>query len=228
MIAMDTDKLIERLAENADPVRRLAAPWVRTAMWIAISAPYVALVVAMMAPRSDLQEKLSDFRFLLEQVAALSTGIAAATAAFISIVPGYDRRVALLPLAPLCVWLASLAEGCIQALVQGGAGLDLASDFVCIPAIALVGALPALAMALMLRRGAPLRPHISTALGGLAAAGLGNFGLRFCHPQDASVMVLVWQMGTVFLLTMLSAWAGRLILDWRPLLMNVRRNLRPG
>jgi len=228
MTTMDTDKLIERLAENADPVRRLAAPWVRTAMWIAIAAPYVALVVAMMAPRSDLQAKLSDFRFLLEQVAALSTGVAAAAAAFTSIVPGYDRRVALLPLAPLCVWLVSLGEGCIQTLAQGGAGLDLESDFGCIPAIALVGALPAVAMALMLRKGAPLKPYISTALGGLAAAGLGNFGLRFSHPQDASVMVLVWQMGTVFLLTMLSAWAGRLILDWRPLLTNVRRNLGPG
>src|SRR5437016_13181380 len=124
MIAMDTDKLIERLAENADPVRRLAAPWVRTAMWIAISAPYVALVVAMMAPRSDLQGKLTDFRFLLEQVAALSTGISAATNAFISIVPGYDRRVALISLAPLCVWLASLADGCIRALLQGGAELQ--------------------------------------------------------------------------------------------------------
>jgi len=65
-------------------------------------------------------------------------------------------------------------------------------------------------------------------LGGLAAAGLGNFGLRFFHQQDASVMVLVWQVGTVFLLTMLAGWAGRLILEWRPLLTNARRNLRLG
>ena len=228
MMAMDTERLIERLTETADPVRRLAVPWVRTAIWIAIAAPYVALVVALMVPRGDLQAKLSDFRFLLEQVAALSTGIAAAAAAFASVVPGYDRRVALLPLAPLCVWLLSLGEGCIQALLQGGAGSDLASDFACVPAIALVGALPALAMALMLRKGAPLRPHISAMLGGLAAAGLGNFGLRFFHQQDASMMVLVWQVGTVFLLTMLAGWAGRLILEWRPLLKNARRNLRLG
>ncbi len=226
---MDTDRLIERLAEKADPVRRLAAPWVRTAMWFAIAVPYVGLVVLIMAPRDDLLAKLSDFRFLLEQVAALSTGIAAAAAAFASIVPGYDRRITLLPLAPLGVWLASLGEGCVQAWMRDGAGgLSFTSDFLCIPAIALVGTLPALKMALMLRKGAPLWPHASAALGGLAAAGLGNFGLRLFHHQDASLMVLVWQMGTVFMLTMLSGSAGRLFMDWRPLVANVRRNLNTG
>ena len=226
---MDTDRLIERLAGKADPVRRLAVPWVRTAVWFAIAVPYVALIVVMMRPRGDLSAKLSDFRFLLEQAAALSMGIAAAAAAFASIIPGYDRRIALLPLAPLSVWLASLGEGCVQAWMRDGAGgLSFTSDFVCIPAIALVGTLPALAMAVMLRKGAPLRPHVSAALGGLAAAGLGNFGLRLFHHQDASLMVLVWQMGTVFMLTMLIGSAGRLLLDWRPLVANVRRNLNAG
>ena len=226
---MDTDRLIERLAGKADPVRRLAVPWVRTSVWFAIAAPYVALIVVMMTPRGDLSAKLSDFRYLLEQAAALSTGIAAAAAAFASIIPGYDRRIALLPLAPLSVWLASLGEGCVQGWMRDGVGgLSFTSDFVCIPAIALVGTLPALAMAVMLRKGAPLRPRVSAALGGLAAAGLGNFGLRLVHHQDASLMVLVWQMGTVFLLTMLSGSAGRLFLDWRPLVANVRRHLNLG
>ena len=226
---MDTDRLIERLAGKADPVRRLAAPWVRTAVWFGISVTYVALIVVMMTLRGDLSAKLSDFRFLLEQAAALCTGIAAAAAAFASIIPGYDRKIALLPLAPLSVWLASLGVGCVQAWMRDGdGGLSFTSDFACIPAIALVGTLPALAMAIMLRKGAPLRPHVSAALGGLAATGLGNFGLRLFHHQDASLMVLVWQMGTVFMLTMLIGSAGRLLLDWRPLVANVRRNLNTG
>jgi hypothetical protein len=103
--------------------------------------------------------------------------------------------------------------------------VSFTSDFICIPAIALVGTLPAVAMVIMLRKGAPLWPHMSAALGGLAAAGLGNFGLRLFHAQDASLMVLVWQMGTVFMLTVLCGWAGRLFLDWRPVVARVRRNL---
>jgi hypothetical protein len=67
----------------------------------------------------------------------------------------------------------------------------------------------------MLRRGAPLTPSITVALGGLAAAGLGNFGLRLFHAQDASLMVLVWQVGSVAILTMAAACAGRLLLNWR-------------
>jgi len=80
---------------------------------------------------------------------------------------------------------------------------NFASDWFCLPAIVLVGTVPAIAMAVMLRRGAPLTPKITAALGGLAAAGLGNFGLRLFHPQDSSLMVLVWQMGSVLLLTLL-------------------------
>jgi hypothetical protein len=57
----------------------------------------------------------------------------------------------------------------------------------------------------MLRCGPPLTPHTTTALGGLAAAGLGNFGLRLFHPQDAGLTVLVWQVGTVCLLPAIAA-----------------------
>lgn len=222
---MDTDKLITRLTEDTTPIRRLPTPLVRTALWFAIAIPYVAIIVIMMAPRDDLALKFSDFRFLLEQVAALCTAIGAAVAAFQSIVPGYNRRYLLLPLVPLTVWLASLGQGCVQTWLRGSALLGFTSDFICIPAIALVGTVPAVAMVLMMRKGAPLWPHASAALGGLAAAGLGNFGLRLFHGQDASLMVLVWQMGTVFMLTILCGWAGRLFLDWRPLIEKARRGL---
>jgi len=80
-------------------------------------------------------------------------------------------------------------------------------------------------IAFMLRRGAPLSPHLTTALGGLAAVGLGDFGLRLFHAQDASAMVLVWQMGTVFLLTALAGWFGIFLLDWQVLTDNVREKI---
>ena len=96
-------------------------------------------------------------------------------------------------------------------------------DWFCFPAIVLVGLVPAIAMAGMLRRGAPLMPCVTTALGGLAAAGLGNFGLRLFHPQDVSLMVLVWQVGTVFMLTASAACAGRFLLNWDTVKGGTRR-----
>jgi len=215
-MTMDTEKLIERLAEAVEPVRPLSRPWARTAAWLLAAIPYVALVVLAVSPRADLLAKASEWRYLVEQLAALATGIAAAAAAFATTIPGYDRRILFLPALPLAIWLGSLGEGCVQDWIQFGPdGLSLRPDWFCFPAIVLVGAVPAIAMAVMLRRGAPLTPHITTALGGLAAAGLGNFGLRLFHSQDASLMVLVWQVGTVFILTAFAAWAGQYLLNWR-------------
>jgi len=222
----DTEKLIERLAQGVGPVRPLSPPWIRTAAWLLVAIPYVALVVFVVSPRPDLLAKASEWRYLVEQLAALVTGTAAAAAAFGMTIPGYDRRILFLPALPLAVWLGSLGEGCIRDWIQFGPdGLSLQPDWFCFPSIVLVGAVPAIAIAAMLRRGAPLTPHLTTALGGLAAAGLGNFGLRLFHPQDASVMVLVWQVGTVFILTAIAAWAGRYLLNWHSIVGTNRRSV---
>ena len=213
-MTMDTEKLIERMAAMVEPVRPLARPWIRTADWLLVAIPYVAL-----SPRADLISKASEWRYVIEQLAALATGITAATVAFATVIPGYDRKFLFFPALPLAVWLGSLGEGCVEDWIHFGPdGLSLLPDWFCFPAIVLVGAVPAIAMAVMLRRGAPLSPHTTTALGGLAAAGLGNFGLRLFHSQDASLMVLVWQVGTVFILTAMAAWAGHYLLNWRSII----------
>ncbi len=217
-MTLDTDRLIQRLADNATPVRPLPRPWRRTMTWIGLAIPYIALVVYVVSPRSDLAAKTFDSHFVVEQLAALATGVSAALAAFATVIPGYSRKFILAPLFPLAVWLGSLGHGCVQDWIRiGPDGLSLRSDWFCFPSIVLVGALPAIAMVAMLRRGAPLAPHLTTALGALAAAGLGNFGLRLFHPQDASLMVLVWQFGSVFVLSALAGWAGRYVLSWRSL-----------
>jgi hypothetical protein len=225
-MTVDTDKFIERLAEAVEPVQPLSRPWIRTAAWLLVAIPYVALVVLVASPRADLLAKAAQWRYLVEQLAALFTGIAAATAAFATIIPGYDRRILFVPALPLAIWLGSLGDGCVQDWIRlGPDGLSLRPDWHCFPGIVLIGAVPAIAMVVMLRRGAPLTPHLTAALGGLAAAGLGNFGLRLFHSQDASLMVLVWQVGTVSILTALAAWAGHYLLNWRSIIGVARGNV---
>lgn len=212
---MTTDELIARIASDGRPVRRLPPPAHRLASWLVVTLPVVAAVVMFMTPRPDLAQQLSDPRFQTEQLAALTTAMAAAFAAFSSVVPGRARWPLFLPLVPLAVWLASLGQDCVRIWrVAGPEGLQLGWDWVCIPAIAMVGAAPAVAIVVMLRRGAPVLPGVAVALGALAAAALGNFGLRLFHTQDAGLMVLVWQFGTVILLSMLAGLAGRHLLTW--------------
>jgi hypothetical protein len=225
-MTVDTEKLIERLAVKVEPVRPLARPWIRTAAWLSVAIPYVAFVVLVVSPRADLISRASEWRYVIEQFAALATGITAATAAFATVVPGYDRKFLLLPALPLTIWLASLGDGCVEDWLHFGPdGLSLQPDLFCFPSIVLLGTVPAIAMAIMLRRGAPLTPHVTSALGGLAAGGLGNFGLRLFHSQDASLMVLVWQVGSVFILTILVAWAGQYLLNWRSIIGTNRRRV---
>jgi hypothetical protein len=213
---METDDLVRRLITSSHPIRRLLPPWQRTALWLTIALPYVALVVMLMSPRDDLAAKLTDARFLIEQVAALATAITASIAAFCLIIPGHSRKLALLPVLPLTVWLGSLGQGCLQTWLRlGNEAWQLYPDWVCFPSIAMVGAVPALTIVAMLRRGAPMAPRITVTLGALAAAALGNFGLRLFHYQDASLMVLIWQFGSVALLSALAGWSGGHILRWR-------------
>ncbi|MBM9595971.1 NrsF family protein [Roseitranquillus sediminis] len=208
---MQTQELIDRLAREAGQVRPLSPPWLRTARWIALAATFVAVIVLAMSPRPDLAEELRTARFWIEQVSATATAVLAANAALALSVPGTARRVALAPLLPAAVWLASQGVGCIAALA-GRSEISLSSEPECLALVALTGSLPALALVVMLRRGLPVRPRLSLALAALAASAIGAVGLRVFHSQDAAMMVLVWQTGSVAVLTFSGWLLGRTIL----------------
>jgi hypothetical protein len=212
---MQTDELIQLLVEDCRPVRPLRRPWIRTAEWLVTALLYVVLVVFVVSPRVDLTTKASDWHFVGEQFLALATGIAAAVAAFAMIVPGDSRKFLAVPFLSLFIWFASLGQG----YVQGNIGLRIDPDglslhpvWYCVPAIVLVGSVPAIAIAMLLHRGAPLTPHLTATLGGLAAAALGSFGVRLFCAQDGGLTVLAWQFGTVCALSALAGCAGHLVM----------------
>lgn len=210
---METDELIQCLVRHARSTQSLPAPLWRTVEWLAIALPAVAVVVALEGPRDDLAEKLADIRFLAEQAAALASAATAAAAAFTMVIPGQNRRLAFLPLVPIAVWLGSLGQRSLDTWLANGDAFDLTVDWGCVLGIITASAVPGLAMTMMLRRGVPLAPHLTMLLGAFASLAVGNVGLRLCHPQDAGLIVLVWQFGSVMLLSTLAAWAGRRVLN---------------
>jgi hypothetical protein len=214
---MQTDELIQLLVEDCRPVRSLRRPWIRTAEWLVTALLYVVLVVFVVSPRADLTTKASDWHFVVEQFLALATGVAASVAAFAMIIPGHSRKFLAVPFVSLFIWLASVSHAYVQDDLGGWVrldpeGLSLHPDWYCVPAIVLVGLVPAIAMTMMLLRGAPRTLHLTAVLGGLAAAALGDFGMRFFCSHDGSLMVLVWQFGTVCLLAALAGCAGQRVL----------------
>jgi hypothetical protein len=122
----------------------------------------------------------------------------------------------LLPLIPLGVWLGSLGEGCMHDWSRLGAnGLRLRSDRDCVPAAMALGVPCATRMLVMLRRGAPLFPSLTLALGALATAAMVNFALRLIHASDVAVMVLAWHLGGIAVVTTLAGRVGGRVLNWR-------------
>lgn len=210
-----TEELVQQLAASAPAVARLRPPHVRAATWLGISALYAGLVVTVMGLRPDISVKLADSGFVLEFAAALGTSVLAAMAAFCTGTPGRPFWEKFAPLPALALWLASLGAGCWQSWVQRGpVGLSLTPDLICFPSILSVAFVPGIAILVMIRRGAPIAPNTTMMLAALASAALGAAALRLFHMQDASVMVLVWQLGTVAVLTLAAAAFGTRVLRW--------------
>ncbi len=209
---MDTKRLIEELAKSAQPVRRLPRPEYRLLFWLATTLPTVLLIAWAAGIRPDLAAKTTEPLFIIQVSAALLTAVSAAWATLSAVVPGEPRWKLAVPLIPFGVWMAAIGQQCwSEWRLFGAAGMEFRPDPACIPAIAVIGAAPAVIMVTLIRRGAVLQPRLTVFLGALAAAALGHFGLRLSHPTDAGLMVLVWQVGTVAGLSALAALCGRAI-----------------
>jgi hypothetical protein len=210
---MDTDKFIKLLVADLQPVRPLSRPWARAALWLGLALPCLAAVVWSKLMMVEASHVTGDARFLIEQLATGATALAAAIAAFHSAIPGFDRRILLLPLAPLGLWLASVGHGCVQDWLRLGAdGLAIRPDWDCLPMAIIIGIIPAVTIVAMLRKGAPLYPRLTLALAALAVASIANFGLQFAHASDTSVMVLVWHLGAAAIWSTLGGWLGERVL----------------
>jgi hypothetical protein len=213
---MAIDLFIQQLAERAQPVTRLLAPWRRTALWLAASLVYVGILVAAYLLADSGRPGSIGPHLILELAAILATAVTAAIAAFSSVVPGRDQRFLLLPLIPLSVWLATLGlSGMDEWRVLGAAGLQVRADWDCAFPALLLGTLPAIVMLLMLRRGVPLLPGVSLALGALATGAVANLGLRIFHAGDLSIQIVVWHVGGAVVVAMIGSLAGPRVLPWR-------------
>jgi hypothetical protein len=209
----NTQELIDNLSRDLSPVRPLRNPLIRTALWVAILLPYTGLVIIVLGFLLKRPIATLDRLFLMEQTFALATGITAAMAAFTSVIPGRNRSYLLWPVLPLIAWLGTLGESCLAA----GPLAITGHNVWCFPFVIILGTAPAIVLWKMLRRGAPLTPNVTAGLGALAAAGVGNFCVRLIHQEDVTLMLLVWHVGGVFLLAILSGTAGRYLLNWRSL-----------
>jgi hypothetical protein len=208
-----TEDLVSAMAREMGPVKRLRPPLTRAALWLGFSALVIAAVVAVVGPRENLAERLSQPWEMAQLAAAVLTAILAAVAAFHLALPDRSDAWAMLPVPGFVAWLASLGWGCVSDFIRlGPEGISLGTSWGCLGFILGLSAPMGAAMLLALRHAGPIRPVPTMATGVLSVAMLASFGLSLVHYLDAAIMILVWHAGAVLLAVVIGGRLGGQVL----------------
>src|ERR1700732_2902450 len=121
---MKTDELIERLGRNVTVMRPLPPPGIRTAAWMVWAVSYLVVVAVMIFVVMPSAGVMPTPLYLVQQSAALVTGIMAARAALTSVIPGANNRVWAMPATGAGAWILSLLwAGALDLQASGTLGV---------------------------------------------------------------------------------------------------------
>jgi len=215
MIVMKTPDLIDTLVDCATPVRPLRPPLVRAALWLLFAALVLAIIGVAHGVRPDLAERLRQPVFVVAMFSALATGILAAIAAFKVSLPDTSRSWLLLPIPTVVLWISTIGYGCLTDWVSVGPdGVRIGEAARCFASLLLTSVPLSIVMLVMVRHAALLRPTAVCMTGGLAIAAITSFALSLFHDLDATIMILVWNLGSAALIAGLAGVFGRSLLAW--------------
>jgi hypothetical protein len=210
-----TSDLVSSLATDLRPVRRLRSPLVRAVCWLMLAAVILALLAVVQGLRPDLAQRLGDPVFTAGLAASLLTGILAAVAAFLVSLPDRSRLWLLLPVPALVIWLSNTGYQCLSQWISiGPEGIGLGETARCFATLVLTSAPLSLVMLVMLRHAAPLRPRLVTVMGSLSVAALTATALFLFHSLDATVMILMWNLGTAVIFVALGSVFSKRMFHW--------------
>jgi hypothetical protein len=187
----ETERLIERLAAEAMPVRRLRPPLLRAFLWLAPVAGALAAAILLFANLEIFARRAGDWKLALELAFTLATGVLAVIAAFELSLPDRSSAWALLPLPTLAGWILASGYACWRHwLTLGPDGWEIGESANCFRFILGVSVPLAASLILVLRRARPFAPVRVAAVGALGVAALAAFALQFFHPFDVTFMDL--------------------------------------
>ncbi|HXJ00525.1 MAG TPA: NrsF family protein [Micropepsaceae bacterium] len=205
-----THDLIDSLARDAGPVRRLQSPLRRGFLFLAAIVGIVLAATLVTNAWPGMLSRLQDSRFAIEMSATALTGVAAILAAFCLSIPGWSRAWTFAPIPPLAVWLGASGYGCYRNwFVYGADGsLALGRSADCFVFILTASVPMVIALFFALRRARPLNLVPVLAMGALGVAGLAAAALQFFHPFDVTVTDLALHAAAVTLVVAFATLFG--------------------
>lgn len=211
---MNTDQLIDRLAADLKPVRRLMNPTERAALWTALALVAVAIGVVYFGVRHDIATAWTNPGLLARLVLLAATMWLSIVAAFRLSVPGGETRAFARwwPLVCLGVLAAVSAGEVVAAWLVGDPGSPLRS-WTCVRKVAFVGAVPAIVSITLISRGFAIEPRWTAMLGVLAAGAAGALTSELACPIHAPMHVMLWHITPVVVSTAIGALVGTLVVE---------------
>jgi hypothetical protein len=207
---VSTDDLIDTLSTNLPQVRRLRPPLLRAAFWLVLALAVLSLLAFSQGIRPDIWDRLQDRSFVVTLAGALLTGITGAIAAFTLSLPDRSRKWIVLPIAPLVFWISHIGYQCLTNWVSfDPAGMTLGETTRCFATLVFTSLPLSVALFLMLKYAVFVRPMAVALIGGLAISALTAAALSLFHVLDASILVVMWNLGTAVLIVGLSSLLTR-------------------
>jgi hypothetical protein len=209
-VPLPTERLIEQLVENTEPVRRLRPPLIRAALWLFFASIIGTLVILSFAHLAVFERRAEDPKLVSELCGTLLTGIAAVIASFYLSLPDRSSAWALLPLPPLALWIASSGYSCYRHWITfGPGGWELGDSANCFRFILATSVPLGICLWVVLWRARPLSPARVSAVAGLGVAALAAFLLQFFHPFDVTFMDLAVHLVAVMVVVAIATAFGR-------------------
>lgn len=207
------DKLVEKLAEEAVPVKPAPHPWLLSMKWGGAAALYVVLSVWLSGPRPDLLQKIQEPWFAAELLALLLVFVTASLSAAVLAFPDLHqmRKTAWSPLAMFALFLIILAFAWRASVPP--APLPVHS-FECTVSITLFSLLPAAWTFLSMRRFATTHARWAGSVALLAAFSVGAIWLRLHEVNDSIIHVLLWHYLPMFVIGVMGWGLGKRLLKW--------------
>ncbi len=209
---MNTNDLIEDLARGVKPITPLWRPGRRAAAWCFGATVYLGIVVLAMSA-VNARAGGAGAAFWVSQIAAVAMGLLASRAAFVSVVPGMSKRSHAWAVLAALVWLGTLVAASPPDF-DWGTVPAASHEWMCVGFIVMAGAPLMFVLAVMLRRGAPLRPATTAAFAALAVGALANVGACLSLSHANSAITLAWHGSAVIALAAFGAFAGRFMFVW--------------
>ncbi len=213
MTDASVDAMISGLTADLRPVGRLMSPGMRALAWLGLVAA-AAAVLAYFSDLTDLAYRLHSVPDMwLAVIGSILTTILGAVATFQLSLPDRSPGWALLPLPGLAIWIAASGMGCLRSWVipdTHAASLAEAKD--CFMFIVGLSVPLSILTILMVRRAFPMRPNLTAATGGIAAAAAAATLLNFFHPYDVGATDLAVHVAAIGLVILANrAFGGRLL-----------------